>query len=138
MWDWINGMNKTYIANTIYPPLANYSHAASGEGPFLFISGQIGIKPDGTLSEDVLSQAYQCFENIDAILGDAKLDVSHVLRINAYVTDRKYLAEYMKARDKWIGNLEFPPASTLMIVAGFAQPEMKVEVEVTAGFSQQS
>lgn len=129
-------MNRTYIAKSIYPPLANYSHAVSSEGPLLLLSGQIGIKPDGTLPNDALSQAAQCFKNIDAILNEANLDVSHVLRINAYVTDRQYLAQYMKARDKWIGNLEFPPASTLMIVAGFAQPEMKVEVEVTARFNR--
>ena len=38
----------------------------------------------------------------------------------------------MEARDKWVAELDAPPASTLVIVSGFARPELKVEVEVTA------
>jgi enamine deaminase RidA (YjgF/YER057c/UK114 family) len=36
----------------------------------------------------------------------------------------------MEARDRFVAAP--PPASTLMIVAGFARPEFKVEVEATA------
>jgi enamine deaminase RidA (YjgF/YER057c/UK114 family) len=36
----------------------------------------------------------------------------------------------MKARDEFIGNP--PPASTLMVVQGFARPEFLVEVEAVA------
>ncbi len=127
-------MLKTYNPQSVYPPLANYSHAVAGSGRSLFLSGQLGIMPDGSLPPGAYEQASQCFANIGAILREADLDVSHVARINAYVTDRIYLADYMKARDEWIGGLADPPASTLMIAAGFARPEMKVEVEVTACF----
>ena len=127
-------MPKSYVSSLIYPPLANYSHAVAGAGRNLFLSGQLGIAPDGTLPLGAYEQAKQCFANIDAILQEAQLDVCHIMRINAFVTDREYLPAYMKARDEWIENLDEPPASTLMIVVGFAQPEMKVEVEVTACF----
>ena len=46
------------------------------------------------------------------------------------MTDRAYLRPYMDGRDRFVGSP--PPASTLMIVAGFARPEFKVEVEVVA------
>ena len=55
-----------------------------------------------------------------------------VLRINAYVTDRAYMHGYMLARDAWLAEIDPPPASTLMIVAGFTRPEFKVEVEAMA------
>ena len=36
----------------------------------------------------------------------------------------------MQARDQFVSNP--PPASTLMIVSGFARPEFKVEIEAIA------
>jgi enamine deaminase RidA (YjgF/YER057c/UK114 family) len=36
----------------------------------------------------------------------------------------------MAARDRWVTGE--PPASTLMVVAGFTRPEFKVEIEVVA------
>lgn len=53
-----------------------------------------------------------------------------IVRINAYVTDRAYLSDYMTVRDRFVGNP--PPASTLMIVSGFARDVFKVEIEVVA------
>ena len=66
------------------------------------------------------------------ILYGAGLQKRHVARINAFVTHRDYLQDYMRARDRWVDELDSPPASTLVIVQGFARPEFKVEVEVTA------
>ncbi len=53
-----------------------------------------------------------------------------VVKLNAFVTGREHLAEYMKVRNEL-----FPepyPASTLMIVTGFARPEFVVEIEAIA------
>ncbi len=52
------------------------------------------------------------------------------MRINAFVTEREALKAYMEVRDRYVASP--PPASTLMIVSGFARPEFKVEVEVIA------
>jgi enamine deaminase RidA (YjgF/YER057c/UK114 family) len=52
------------------------------------------------------------------------------VRLNTYVTDRAYLRPYMEVRDRLFAHPA--PASTLMIVSGFARPEFKVEVEATA------
>ena len=127
-------MRRAYNPSAIHPPLANYSHAVAGSGRALFVSGQLGLAPDGSLAAGAYEQAKQCFANIGAILREAGLEAGHVVRINAYVTGREHLAGYMKARDEWVGAANEPPASTLMITAGFARPEMKVEVEVTACF----
>jgi enamine deaminase RidA (YjgF/YER057c/UK114 family) len=90
----------------------------------------VGIKPDDHIPEDVAAQAELCFDNIAAILGEAGLKFSDVVRINAYVTDRAYLRAYMDVRDRLFSDPA--PASTLMIVSGFARPEFKVEIEVIA------
>ncbi len=53
-----------------------------------------------------------------------------IVRINAFVTDRAYLKDYMAVRDRFVTSP--PPASTLMIVSGFAAEIYKVEIEVIA------
>ena len=53
-----------------------------------------------------------------------------IVRINAFVTDRTHLPGYMKVRDRLFGDPA--PASTLMIVSGFAREAFKVEIEVIA------
>jgi 2-iminobutanoate/2-iminopropanoate deaminase len=58
------------------------------------------------------------------------MTLGDIVRINAYVVGAEYLAGYMKVRDEFIGNP--PPASTLMVVSGFARREFKVEVEAVA------
>ena len=112
---------------SIRAPFAKYSHAV--EVPpgtrLLFCSGQLGIAPDGTEPQTRL-----CFSNIDAILRDAGMDLANIVRINAYVTGREHLAPYMKVRNELFGDPA--PASTLMIVSGFAREEFTVEVEAIA------
>lgn len=121
--------------DSIAPPFARYAHGVSlvAEGYKLIVtSGQLGLKSDGTIPEDPKEQADICFANIDAILWEAGGTAAHVLRINAFVTDREHMAGYMAARDNWLSGIERLPASTLVIVSGFTRPEFKVEVEVTA------
>ena len=118
----------------IRPPFARYSHGvAVGAGAhLLFCSGQLGIGPDDAVPEDAPAQATLCFENIRAVLDEAGMGAADVVRLNAYVTDRAYLPDYMAARDAFIESVDPPPASTLMVVAGFAREVFKVEVEAIA------
>lgn len=118
--------------DTIRPPFANYAHAV--EVPpgarIVFASGQLGIAPDETVPEDAGAQADLCFSNIAALLEAAGMAMGDIVRINAFVSDRAHLKPYMEARDRWVSTPA--PASTLMIVSGFAREIFKVEVEVIA------
>jgi enamine deaminase RidA (YjgF/YER057c/UK114 family) len=125
-------MFRFLTPKTIKPPFARYSHGVEVPAGkrLVLCSGQVGIKPDDSIPEDATAQAELCFDNIQAILGEAGLKLSDVVRINAYVTDRSYLRAYMDVRDRLFSDPA--PASTLMIVTGFARPEFKVEIEVIA------
>jgi 2-iminobutanoate/2-iminopropanoate deaminase len=117
---------------TIHPPFARYSYGV--EIPpghrILFCSGQLGIDSAEAVPATVEEQTRLCFSNIGAVLKEADLGFGDVVRINAFVTGREHLKGYMVARDQFISDP--PPASTLMIVSGFARPEFLVEVEVLA------
>ena len=123
---------RRFTPASIHPPFANYAHGVEipAGARTVFCSGQLGIGPDGRIPEDVEAQALLCFDAIAAILAEAGMGLRDLVRVNAYVTGRQHLAGYMRARDKVIGAP--PPASTLMIVSGFARPEFVVEIEAVA------
>jgi enamine deaminase RidA (YjgF/YER057c/UK114 family) len=118
--------------DSIHPPFARYAHGVEvpAGARMVFCAGQLGIDGHGHVPDGVEAQARLCFEAIAAILGEAGMTLGDIVRINAYVVGAEFLAGYMKVRDEFVGNP--PPASTLMVVQGFARPEFKVEVEAVA------
>lgn len=125
-------MLKYLTPRSIKPPFARYSHGveiAAGKR-LVLCSGQLGIGPDDQVPEDAGGQTELCFRNIAAILSEAGLTLNDIVRINAFVTDRAHLQAYMDVRNRLFSDPA--PASTLMIVSGFARPEFKVEIEVIA------
>lgn len=121
-----------HTPSSIRAPFARYSHGV--EVPpgarLLVCSGQLGIAADDVIPDEAGAQAELCFSGIAAILESGGMDLGDIIRINAYVTDRVYLKPYMAVRDRLFADPA--PASTLMIVSGFAREEFKVEIEVMA------
>ncbi len=125
-------MNRPVNPPEIRPPFARYSHGVLTPvgAAILVTSGQLGVGPDDIVPEDPEAQCVLCFENLRAILAEAEMGFSDVIRFNAFVTDREYFPIYDAVRSRYVAGDAF--ASTLVIVAGFTRPEFKVEVEVTA------
>jgi enamine deaminase RidA (YjgF/YER057c/UK114 family) len=125
-------MLKPHTPTSLHPPFAQYSHALEVPAGMrlLFASGQLGITKDKHVPDDAGGQAELCFKAIGDILASAGMGFSDIVRINAYVSDRAYLKDYMRVRDKYV--VSPPPASTLMIVSGFAAEIYKVEIEIIA------
>lgn len=125
-------MHQPLTPSSIHPPFAPYSHAVLvPEGQKLvFCSGQLGIDVNGRIPLDCGAQTELIFANIAEILAEAGLGLEHIIRINAFVTGREHLKPYMDVRNRlFTAPL---PASTLMIVSGFARPEFVVEIEAVA------
>ncbi|RVD61659.1 RidA family protein [Mesorhizobium sp. M2D.F.Ca.ET.185.01.1.1] len=125
-------MLKYLTPKSIKPPFARYSHGVEipAGKRLVLCSGQLGIGADDHVPEDAGAQAELCFKNIAAILSEAGLTLNDIVRINAFVTGREHLQSYMDVRNRLFSDPA--PASTLMIVSGFARLEFKVEVEVLA------
>ena len=116
----------------IHPPAANYSHA-TGVPPtarWLYLSGQVGVAPDGTIPDDAGTQAEICFANIGAILREAGMDPADLVRLTTYLIDVRDRAGYMAVRDRFVGSP--PPASTLLVISALADPRYRIEVEAVA------
>ena len=125
-------MHKSLLPAGIHPPFAPYSPGIEivSRSRLVFCSGQLGISAEAEVPSDCAGQTRLCFDNIRAILAEAGMDLAHVVTINAYVSAREHLKPYMEVRNELFA--EPYPASTLMIVSGFARPEFVVEVEAVA------
>ena len=125
-------MHSPLSPPSIHPPFSNYSNGVevpAGQ-KLVFCSGQLGVTREGAVPATAEAQADLCFDNVAAILAASGLGLEHVVRINAFVSAREHLKPYMDARNRRFGAPL--PASTLMVVSGFARPEFLVEVEVIA------
>jgi 2-iminobutanoate/2-iminopropanoate deaminase len=125
-------VHKPLSPSGIHPAFSNYNHGIEvvSRSRLVFCSGQVGISADAAIPADCAGQARICFDNIRATLAEAGMDLAHIVRLNAYVTAREHLKPYMEVRNSLFA--EPYPASTLMIVAGFARPDFLVEVEAVA------
>ena len=110
-----------------------YSHGAEVEAGsnILFMSGQVGrTLPDGDLLPDFEGEIRQTYINIKAVLDDAGMNLTNIVKMTTYITDRNNLAAMREIRKEILG--DHKPAHTLVIVAGLAFEEYLIEVDCTA------
>ncbi len=120
----------------IAAPASRYSHCVevTGASRWLYISGQVGVAPDGTVREGMAAQLDQCFANIDAALLAARMSKENLVKITVYVTvgGADSLNAYRTRRDHWIDSTGHAPAGTYVVVSELASPKFVVEVEAIA------
>ena len=109
---------------------AGYSRAVI-DGDFAFVSGTTGYDyATMTMPAAVTSQTRNCFETIAQALQDGGFAMADIVRAVYYVTDAGEADAVLAVCGETLG--EIRPAATLLVVAGLYQPEMKVEIEITA------
>jgi enamine deaminase RidA (YjgF/YER057c/UK114 family) len=106
-----------------------YSRAVV-DGEWVFVSGTTGFDYDSmSISDDLVQQTEQCFENIQAALRQAGAELADVVRVHYILTKAGRFPECWPVMRKYFG--EIRPAAT-MISAGLVDPRMLIEIEVTA------
>ena len=93
-------------------------------------NGPASAAPDGALAEGVEAQNEQVWRNIAALLGAAGMTMKNLVVVRALLVDRAHLAAYRAVRDRHLEGHR--AASTLMIVAGLADPRWLIEIEALA------
>jgi len=109
-----------------------YTHGVLITSPArrLVMSGQIGITQDGTIPSDPAEQIAQAFANLRAVLAAHDMTPANVVKVTSFLTDRAWFAAYRAARGAFFPTE--PPASTLLFVAGLADPALGFEIEAEA------
>jgi 2-iminobutanoate/2-iminopropanoate deaminase len=97
---------------------------------YLYTCGLVGVRQDGTMEEGVEAQTVRIFENIQTLLHETDMDMSHVVKIISYLVDVADQPAYAKARNPYLGTAR--PAMTLLGIAQLSHPTLRIEVEVIA------
>lgn len=118
-------MNKTIITTNHAPaPIGPYNQAVL-TGNTLYISGQICLDPaNGELkNRDIQEETHQVMHNLKAILQQAGMDFSNVVKTTIYLTDMNQFGEVNKIYGKYFendgpeGKAGFPARETVQVSA---------------------
>lgn len=114
------------------PPFSRYSQAVavSADAELIFMSGQVGVDLDGKLAQGDLAQHQQTWRNILGLLDAEGLSPHDIVEITTYITNQDSVPICRQARDDVLDGAA--PASTLLVVAGLADPAWTVEIAIIA------
>lgn len=119
---------------SIYPMTWQYSPAISvAGGRTVWISGIVGAERDGSIPDgDIVAQASLAFANLEQVVLAAGGTMRDIVKVNVYVGDDypTHAAEIRSIRSRYFTS-DYP-ASTLVRVAGFANPAYLFEIEAVA------
>jgi 2-iminobutanoate/2-iminopropanoate deaminase len=90
--------------DTMRAPAGHYSHGVCANG-FVFVSGQLPVKPDGTkLADQPFDvQARQVLANVRSVLEACGSSVGRLVQVRVYVTDIDRWALFNQVYEQWIG-----------------------------------
>ncbi len=120
---------KRYLLPEEMTPVSHYCHAVRA-GDRLWLSGTVGVNPDGSIPEDVVDQFELAMASLDRCLRAAGGKPEHIVKVTVLLTDIKDRARINPIRQRYFG--EHRPASTLFEVSALVSPDMKVEIEAEA------
>ncbi len=114
---------------SVPPPFSRYSQmvAVPGNYRWLHISGQVGCDRQHKTAAGFEAQAELAWANLAACLEADGMGVEDLVKVNVMLTRAGDVPASRVARDKVLKGAQ--PASTLIIVAGLANPEWLIEVE---------
>lgn len=108
-------------------PIGPYSQGVIAEGKFLFVSGQVPLKPDGTLAgEDIVSQTRQAILNIKAIVESVGTTLDSVVKTTVLLSDMNNFAAMNEVYNEFFGKSK--PARATYQVARLPKDAL-IEIE---------
>jgi 2-iminobutanoate/2-iminopropanoate deaminase len=113
----------------IAAPASRYSHGVehAADARRVVVSGQIGMRPDGSLADGFEAQAAVAFDNLLAVVAETGMAASDLVKVTAFATEPGQVAVFRAVRDRKLGG--HAPAATYLEVAGLARPDYLVEIE---------
>ena len=112
------------------PPTYSHGIEAAAGARTLYIAGQVGWDKDGVPVSGIAAQTKLAFANLKAILNEAGMDLSNIVKTTVFLIEPSDLAEFAKTRSAILGDVK--PASTLVYVKQLIKPELLVEIEAIA------
>lgn len=119
---------KEKIQTTEAPAaIGTYSQAIKS-GPFVFLSGQIPLKPNGELvvSSDIKDHIRQIFDNLRSVAKAAEGDLKDVVKLTVYLLDFAHFARLNDVMKEYFTE-PYPARAVVQVVA--LPKDVAVEVD---------
>lgn len=119
----------------------NQGEVTEGLTRYLHCSGQVALVEDADAEMgisvahvgDIRGQMEAAFANVDAVLEQAGMSRSNILKLQFFTTDMDGFLENYDVYASWIGEAGITPPQTLLGISRLAVPDLLVEVDATAG-----
>jgi enamine deaminase RidA (YjgF/YER057c/UK114 family) len=126
---------KTYLNPESLARNPAFSQVVVVEAPAktIYVGGQNAVTADGTIVGDTLAeQTRQTLRNVEAALAAAGATVADVVRWTVAIVDGQPLREGFAAFGAVRGAAADPPAISVHVVSGLANPRFLVEIDAIA------
>ncbi len=123
-------MKKVIKTSKAPEPIGPYNQAIMS-GNMLFISGQIAINPENghLLVGDIEIETHQVMKNLQAILSEAGMDFSHVLKTSIFLSDMSHFAQVNEIYHTYFEG-EYPARETVAVLG--LPKSVNVEISMIA------
>lgn len=128
----INPTNPIFATKDGSTIFAKFSYSAAVRaGDFVYVAGQIGLNPDGTMPEGAETQIVNAFERLNVVLEAAGCSTGDIVELISYhVGLQKHLSTFVDIKSRYIP-APFP-TWTILEVAGLARPGLVIEIKAVA------
>jgi 2-iminobutanoate/2-iminopropanoate deaminase len=109
-------MSKQIIQTNNAPaPIGPYNQAVKA-GNFLFVSGQVAIKPgtNDLANADIIEETHQVLQNIKSILAEAEMDFSNIVKSTIFLSDMDLFSRVNEIYAKYFEG-DFPARETVAV-----------------------
>jgi enamine deaminase RidA (YjgF/YER057c/UK114 family) len=120
---------QTASSGSKWEPVMGYSRAVRS-GPFIAVTGTVGVNTDGTYSPSLADQARRSLAIVRAAIESLGGRIEHVIRTRMYVTDVSKWEQVAAVHGEVFA--EVRPATTIVEVAKLIDKEAQIEIEADA------
>jgi 2-iminobutanoate/2-iminopropanoate deaminase len=116
----------------VHAPVGAYSHTAIVPAgvSLVFVSGQVGVRADGSIPASFAEQAELVFQNLRGCLAAHGLGMDSVVKLTSYLVTGQDVHVMREIRLRNFG--DHRPTSTAVYVPQLVDPQLLLEVEAVA------
>jgi enamine deaminase RidA (YjgF/YER057c/UK114 family) len=105
-----------------------------GSGKTVYIGGQNSVSPQGEIlgKENLKTQAKQAMENLQTALHACCASFENVVKLNIHIVQGQNIYDAFQVSQPFLANAPNPPAITVLVVAGLANPNFLIEIDAIA------
>jgi enamine deaminase RidA (YjgF/YER057c/UK114 family) len=121
----------THTPANIFSPIGPYAQAieATSVNRLLFISGTMGLEPDGSLAKTFEAQANRVWTNIDATLAAAGMGRRNLAKLTIWLANCDDWRLGAEIRQRYLGEHK---VAMSVVQVGLVNPDWLIEVEAIA------